>query len=233
MAWISFCCEREQKQAKSLPSDSLFISLKRNLHFLFLIESKNAYRTISAWMKGSGERELDSRSHSRWHNEKNHLSIIYWWAHQQLVHTGLALFQVYSLYGDSLQSGGAQGRLHHSRGPAAWNPNHIKKKEKKTRMWAKRKTDGCKKKKKMLHWLCRIFPTFLDLSVFIFMLAVLVGHAGWNITQNTANWSVVTPAAARLLVDSVRYKSGRCRGGCSLQRAATRSNTGLPTGGDR
>lgn len=47
-----------------------------------------------------------------------------YWTHQQFIHAGLAFFQVYSLYGDTLLSGDAEGRLHHSRGPAAWNHNH-------------------------------------------------------------------------------------------------------------
>lgn len=48
------------------------------------------------------------------------------WTHQQFIHAGLAFFQVYSLYGDTLLSGDTEGRLHHSCGPAAWEswPQH-------------------------------------------------------------------------------------------------------------
>lgn len=45
--------------------------------------------------------------------------------HQQLVHAGLAFFQVDSLYGNALLSGGAEGCLHHSCGPAACNHSHV------------------------------------------------------------------------------------------------------------
>lgn len=46
-------------------------------------------------------------------------------AHQQLIHAGLAFFQVDPLYGHALLSGGTEGCLHHSCGPAAWNHSHT------------------------------------------------------------------------------------------------------------
>lgn len=46
------------------------------------------------------------------------------WTHQQFIHAGLAFFQVYSLYGDTLLSRDTEGCLHHSCGPTAWNHDH-------------------------------------------------------------------------------------------------------------
>lgn len=68
------------------------------------------------------------------------------WTHQQFIHAGLAFFQVYSLYGDTLLSGDTEGCLHHSCGPAAWEswPQHSNDKvdrgEDSTHSWRSART---------------------------------------------------------------------------------------------
>lgn len=73
---------------------------------------------LIAWISFCGDRD-------NWMHEPPAGGQWWWWGgggtHQQLVHAGLAFFQVDSLDGDALLPGRAEGGLHHRRGPAAWN----------------------------------------------------------------------------------------------------------------